>query len=396
MDSPPARGSTVGKPIRCKAAVCRKAGEPVAIEEVTVDPPRVGEARIRVICTSVCNTDVGFWRMTDSPGGNFPIILGHEGFGVVESVGEDVDDLNPGDRVIPIFLPDCGDQCPDCRSKKSNLCSSLTFKISPWMPRDGTSRFKDLDGNSIHHFLSVSSFSEYTVVDVVHLTKVEDSPLDVANRACLLTCGISAGIGATWRAAEVDEGSTVAIFGLGTIGMAVAEGARLRGAARIIGIDTNPERFEIRKKFGITEFVNPGSYGDKPVSQVIREMTDGGGGADYCFECAGSPFLMEQAYASARKGWGKTVVLGVGGEGSEMKIKCMEVLQSGKMLTGALFGGLKPKSDIPVLLKRYMDKELDLDKFVMKEMELKDINKAFDLLLQGNCLRCVIWLNKGE
>ncbi|CAN1255740.1 Alcohol dehydrogenase-like 7 [Linum perenne] len=337
MDSPPARGSTVGKPIRCKAAVCRKAGEPVAIEEVTVDPPRVGEARIRVICTSVCNTDVGFWRMTDSPGGNFPIILGHEGFGVVESVGEDVDDLNPGDRVIPIFLPDCGDQCPDCRSKKSNLCSSLTFKISPWMPRDGTSRFKDLDGNSIHHFLSVSSFSEYTVVDVVHLTKVEDSPLDVANRACLLTCGISAGIGATWRAAEVDEGSTVAIFGLGTIGMAVAEGARLRGAARIIGIDTNPERFEIRKKFGITEFVNPGSYGDKPVSQVIREMTDGGGGADYCFECAGSPFLMEQAYAS-------------------MKIKCMEVLQSGKMLTGALFGGLKPKSDIPVLLKRYMDK----------------------------------------
>ncbi|CAN1745291.1 Alcohol dehydrogenase-like 7, partial [Linum perenne] len=280
---------------------------------------------------------------------------------VVESVGEDVDDLNPGDRVIPIFLPDCGDQCPDCRSKKSNLCSR--------MPRDGTSRFKDLDGNSIHHFLSVSSFSEYTVVD---------------------------GIGATWRAAEVDEGSTVAIFGLGTIGMAVAEGARLRGAARIIGIDTNPERFEIRKKFGITEFVNPGSYGDKPVSQVIREMTDGGGGADYCFECAGSPFLMEQAYASARKGWGKTVVLGVGGEGSEMKIKCMEVLQSGKMLTGALFGGLKPKSDIPVLLKRYMDKELDLDKFVMKEMELKDINKAFDLLLQGNCLRCVIWLNKGE
>ncbi|CAN0909882.1 Alcohol dehydrogenase-like 7 [Linum grandiflorum] len=346
MDSSAARGSTAGKPIRCKvifsclriiAAVCRKAGEPLAIEEVMVDPPRIGEARIRIICTSVCNTDVSFWRMKDSPGGNFPIILGHEGFGVVESVGEGVEELKQGDRVIPIFLPDCGDQCEDCRSSKSNLCSKLPFKISPWMPRDDTSRFRDLEGNVIHHFLSVSSLSEYTVVDVTHLTKVDDSSLAVANRACLLTCGISAG-----------------------------------------------------KKFGLTEFVNPTSDKNKPLSQVIKEMTDGGG-ADYCFECAGSPVLMEQAYASARKGWGKTVVLGVGGEGSEMKLKCMEVLQSGKTLTGALFGGLKPKSDIPVLLKRYMDKELELDKFVMEEMELKDINKAFDLLLQGNCLRCVIW-----
>ncbi|CAI0377396.1 unnamed protein product, partial [Linum tenue] len=342
------------------AAVCRKAGEPLAIEEINVDPPRAREARIRVICTSICNTDVSFWRMTSSPGGFFPRILGHEAVGVVESVGEGVTELKTGDTVVPVFLPDCGGECADCRSENSNLCSK-------GMPRDGTSRFADLRGNVIHNFLSVSGFSEYTV---------------------------ELGVGAAWRKANVQKGSTVAIFGLGSIGLAVAEGARLCGAGRVIGIDAYPEKLEMAKKFGVTEFVNPVDCGDKSLSQVINEMT--GGGADSCFECAGSPSLMEQAYASCRKGWGKTIVLGVGGEGSEMKLKCMDVLQSGRTLTGALFGGLKPKTHIPILLQRYIHKELELDKFVTHEMEFEDINKAFDLLVEGKCLRCVIWLYRPD
>ncbi|CAI0377398.1 unnamed protein product [Linum tenue] len=390
MESP--NPSTAGKPIRCKAAVCRKAGEPLAIEEINVDPPRAREARIRVICTSICNTDVSFWRMTSSPGGFFPRILGHEAVGVVESVGEGVTELKTGDTVVPVFLPDCGGECADCRSENSNLCSKLPFKLSPGMPRDGTSRFADLRGNVIHNFLSVSGFSEYTVVDVAHLTKVDSSA--PPERACLLNCGIAAGVGAAWRKANVQKGSTVAIFGLGSIGLAVAEGARLCGAGRVIGIDAYPEKLEMAKKFGVTEFVNPVDCGDKSLSQVINEMT--GGGADSCFECAGSPSLMEQAYASCRKGWGKTIVLGVGGEGSEMKLKCMDVLQSGRTLTGALFGGLKPKTHIPILLQRYIHKELELDKFVTHEMEFEDINKAFDLLVEGKCLRCVIWLYRPD
>ncbi|CAN1315375.1 Alcohol dehydrogenase-like 7, partial [Linum perenne] len=352
MDSQ--KPSTVGKPIRCKAAVCRVAGEPLVMEEITVATPRAHEARIRIVCTSLCHSDITFWKMKEFPGIT-PRILGHEAIGIVESVGEKVIKLEVGDTVIPVFLSDCA-ECSDCRSKKSNLCTK---------PRDGTSRFTDLDGNIIHHFLSVSSFSEYTVVD---------------------------GVGAAWRTADVEEGSTVAIFGLGSIGLAVAEGARIRGAGRIIGVDMKPDKFEIGKEFGITEFVNPADCGDKSLSQVINEIT--AGGADYCFECVGLPSLMEEAYACCRKGWGKTIVLGVARPMSEIKLQCFEVLHSGKILTGSLFGGLKPKSDIPILLKHYMNKELELDKFVTHEMDFKDINTAFDLLIKGESLRCVMWMNR--
>ncbi|KAM7255820.1 hypothetical protein ACFE04_011561 [Oxalis oulophora] len=286
-------------------------------------------------------------------------------------------------------MPDCGD-CADCKSTKSNLCSKFPFKVSPWMPRDGTSRFTDLNGEVIHHFLSVSSFTEYTVVDVSNLVKVD--PAIPPNRACLFSCGISTGVGAAWKTAKVDAGSTVAIFGLGSIGLAVAEGARLCGATRIIGVDVNVEKFEIGKKFGVTDFVNSNECGDKTVSQVINEMT--GGGADYCFECVGLASLVQEAYASSRKGWGKTVVLGVQRPGSEISLKSSEVLNSGKTLTGVLFGGLKPKSDVPVLIERYMNKELQLDQFVTHEVKFEEINKAFDLLITGKSLRCVMWMDK--
>ncbi|KAL2468165.1 Alcohol dehydrogenase-like 7 [Forsythia ovata] len=308
---------------------------------------------------------------------------------IVESVGEDVHELSEGDTVIPIFLPDCA-ECADCTSKKSNLCSKIPFEVSPWLPRDGTSRFTDLKGETLYHFLFVSSFSEYTVVDTANVTKVD--PAIPPNRACLLSCGVSTGVGAAWRTANVEAGSTVVIFGLGAIGLAVAEGARLCGAKKIIGVDINAEKFETGKKFGVTDFVDSRSCGDKPVRQVINEMTNGG--ADYCFECVGMASLVEDAYACCRKGWGKTVVLGVDKPGAELRFRSFDVLHLGKTLMGSLFGGLKPKSDISTLVKRYMNKELQLDEFVTHEVGFEDINKAFDLLVEGKSLRCVIWMDK--
>ncbi|CAK8566837.1 unnamed protein product [Lathyrus sativus] len=377
-----------GQPIRCKAAVARKPGEPLVIEEIIVAPPMPHEVRIRILCTSLCHSDFTFWKMQESPG-IFPRILGHEAAGVVESVGKDVTEVTKGDVVIPIFLPDCG-ECKDCKSTKSNRCTNFPFTVSPWMPRHESTRFTDLNGEIIYHFMFVSSFSEYTVVDIANVTKIDSQiPPD---RACLLSCGVSTGVGAAWRTAGVEPGSTVAIFGLGSVGLAVAEGARLCGATRIIGVDVIPEKFEIGKKFGLTDFVHGEESGNKPVSQVIIEMTDGG--ADYCFECVGMTSLVHEAYASCRKGWGKTIVLGVDKPEARLSFSSSEVLHDGKSLMGSLYGGLKPKSHVPILLKRYMDKELQLDEFVTHEVEFKDINKAFDLLSKGQCLRCVIWMEK--
>ncbi|XP_042047276.1 alcohol dehydrogenase-like 7 isoform X3 [Salvia splendens] len=307
---------------------------------------------------------------------------------VVESVGEGVTEVVEGDTVIPIFMSDCA-ECRDCKSKKSNLCTKYPFKIDPWM-HDGSSRFRDLNGETIHHFMFVSSFSEYTVVHLANVIKVD--PTIPPNRACLLSCGVSTGVGAAWKSASVEKGSTVAIFGLGSIGLAVAEGARLCGAARIIGVDVNPEKFEPSKKFGVTDFIDSTSCGDKSVSQMINEMTDGG--ADYCFECVGRSSLVEEAYACCRQGWGKTIMLGVDRPDAMLQFRSVELLVNGKTISGSLFGGLKPKSDIPILVKKYMDKELELDKFVTHEVGFEEINKAFDLLHQGKSLRCVIWMDK--
>lgn len=381
---------TAGKPIRCRAAVARKAGEPLVIEEVMVSPPRFHEVRIRIICTCLCYSDITFWKLQE-PHGCFPRIFGHEAVGVVESIGEGVDEelFAEGDTVIPTFLADCG-ECEDCKSSKSNQCSKFAFQMTPWMHReDGTSRFTDINGNTLFHFAYVSSFSQYTVVDITHVTKIDaEMP---PSKACLLSCGVSTGVGAAWKAADVQPGSTVAIFGLGVIGLGVAEGARIRGAKKIIGVDLNPEKFEIGKKFGVTDFVNSSSCGSKSVSEVIIEMS--GGGADYCFECVGLPSLMQEAFACCRRGWGKTIVLGVEQPGLQMNLSSLVIGHSGKTLMGTLFGSLKPKTDIPILAKSYMNKELQLDGFVTHEMRLEDINNAFELLIGGKSLRCVIWMD---
>ncbi|XP_074263837.1 alcohol dehydrogenase-like 7 isoform X2 [Silene latifolia] len=377
--------TTVGKPIHCKAAVAREAGKPLVIEEVVVAPPKAHEVRVKIICTCLCHTDITLWKLKEPPG-YFPRILGHEVAGIVESVGEGVDEFKEGDFVVPVFLANCG-ECIDCKSKRSNLCETLPFKLSSYMPRDETSRFTDMKGEALYHCMHVSSFSQYTVVDVAHVAKI--NPAIQPDRACLLSCGISTGVGAAWKAAKVEAGSTVAIFGLGVIGLAVAEGARLCGAKRIIGIDVNHAKFDTGKKFGVTDFVNPQNTGTKSVSEVVNEMT--GGGADYCFECVGMSSLVQEAYACCRKGWGKTVILGVDKPKSEINISFHDVLHNGKTLTGALFGGLKAKSDVPTLVNWYLDK---LDEFVTHEMKIEDVNEAFELLFEGKCLRCVLWMDE--
>ncbi|KAK6130679.1 hypothetical protein DH2020_035581 [Rehmannia glutinosa] len=376
-----------GKPIRCKAAVARKAGEPLIIEEIEVFPPKAWEVRIKILCTSLCHTDVTIWKLTDGPAAYFPRIFGHEAAGIVESVGEHVDEVKAGDFVIPVFQRNCG-ECKDCLSQKGNACTKFPVEFFGGMPRDGTTRFVDSDGRPIHHFFSVSSFSQYTVVDIAHVVKMSRNvPVD---KACLLSCGVTTGIGAVCKIAQVEEGSTVAIFGLGAVGLAVAEGARLQGASRIIGVDINPEKFEIGKKFGVTDFINPTSCTEKSVSEVIKEMS--GGGADYCFECIGLASLMQDAFSSSRPGCGKTVVVGVEMHGTPLSINTYELLR-GRSILGCLFGGFKPKLDIPILAKRYLDKELNLDEFISDEVKLDEINRAFDMLHRGKNLRCIIWMD---
>ncbi|CAM0871803.1 unnamed protein product [Alopecurus aequalis] len=377
-------------PIRCKAAVCRANGAPLVIEEISVDPPKAFEVRIKIICTSLCHTDLTFWRVKEDfvipP--VFPRILGHEAYGVVESIGEHVEEFATGDTVVPTFLGQCN-TCSSCASEGNNMCSSVPFAVGPGMRRDGTTRFRDAQGAPIHDFLAVSSFSQYTVVDVNQVVKVHpDVP---PNLACLLGCGPGTGVGAAWRLAKVEPGSSVAIFGLGAVGLAVAQGAKMCGATKIIGVDLNPDKQEVGKMFGVTDFVNPSELGEIPVTEVISKMTDGG--ADYCFECIGAASVMLDAFRSTKQGKGKTVILGVEKESKPICLPSIEFL-FGKCVIGSLFGGIKPKTDIPILAEKCMNKELELEKLITHEVGLQDINTAFDLLVQGKSLRCIIWMDQ--
>ncbi|XP_037423183.1 alcohol dehydrogenase-like 2 [Triticum dicoccoides] len=383
---------SLAAPIRCKAAVSRAKGAPLVIEDIVVDPPKAYEIRMKVLCTSLCHTDITFWRgKEDFPlPPVFPRILGHEAYGVVESVGERVEGFAAGDTVVPTFLGQC-DSCGGCASAGSNMCSALPFVVGPGMRRDGTTRFRDSQGEPLHDFLAVSSFSQYTVVAVNQVVKVD--PAVPPKLACLLGCGAGTGVGAAWRLAKVQPGSSVVIFGLGAVGLSVAQGAKMCGAAKIIGVDLNPDKEELGKKFGVTDFVNPSKLGESPLSQVIIEMT--GGGADYCFECIGAASVMTEAFRSAKQGNGKTVILGLEKDGKPISLPSIEFL-FGKCVMGSLFGGMKPKTDIPILAEKCMNKELELEKLITHEVGLQEINTAFDLLLQGKSLRCIIWMDKLE
>ncbi|XP_028088572.1 alcohol dehydrogenase-like [Camellia sinensis] len=369
-----------GDAIRCKAAVARKAGKPLVIEEVEVAPPQKMEARVKILFSSLCHTDVYFW---EAKGQNpiFPRILGHEAGGIVESVGEGVTDLAPGDHVLPVFTGECK-ECAHCKSKESNLCDLLRINTDRGvMIHDQKSRFS-INGKEIFHFLGTSTFSQYTVVHVGCLAKID--PLAPLDKVCVLSCGISTGFGATVNVAKPKKGSTVAVFGLGAVGLAAAEGARVSGASRIIGVDLNSNRSERAKKFGVTEFVNPKDY-DKPVQEVISEMTKGG--VDRSVECTGSTEAMTSAFECVHDGWGVAVLVEIPHKDAVFKTYKP---RSERTLKSTFFGNYKPRSDIPSVVKKYMNKELKLEKFITRQFPFSEINKAFEYMKKGECIRCVI------
>ncbi|CAH8258427.1 unnamed protein product [Arabidopsis lyrata] len=374
--------STTGQIIRCKAAVAWEAGKPLVMEEVEVAPPQKHEVRIKILFTSLCHTDVYFWEAKGQTP-LFPRIFGHEAGGIVESVGEGVTDLQPGDHVLPIFTGECGD-CPHCHSEESNMCDLLRINTERGgMIHDGESRFS-INGKPIHHFLGTSTFSEYTVVHSGQVAKINpDAPLD---KVCIVSCGLSTGLGATLNVAKPKKGQSVAIFGLGAVGLAAAEGARIAGASRIIGVDLNSQRFDQAKEFGVTEFVNPRDH-DKPVQQVIAEMTNGG--VDRSVECTGSVQAMIQAFECVHDGWGVAVLVGVPSKDDAFKTHPMNFLNE-RTLKGTFFGNYKPKTDIPGVVEKYMNKELELEKFITHTLPFSEINKAFDYMLKGESIRCII------
>jgi len=374
--------STAGKVIKCKAAVAWEAGKPLVIEEVEVAPPQAMEVRIKILYTSLCHTDVYFW---EAKGQNpvFPRIFGHEAGGIVESVGEGVTELAPGDHVLPVFTGECK-ECAHCKSEESNMCDLLRINTDRGvMIGDGQSRFS-INGKPIFHFVGTSTFSEYTVIHVGCVAKINpEAPLD---KVCLLSCGISTGLGATLNVAKPPKGSSVAIFGLGAVGLAAAEGARLSGASRIIGVDLNPNRFELARKFGCTEFINPMEY-TKPVQEVLAEMTNGG--VDRSVECTGNINAMIQAFECVHDGWGVAVLVGVPNKDAEFKTHPVNFLNE-RTLKGTFFGNYKPRTDIPSVVEKYMTGELELEKFITHTVSFSEINTAFDLMLKGEGLRCII------
>lgn len=374
---------TAGQVIRCKAAVAWEAGKPLVIEEVDVAPPQKMEVRMKILYTSLCHTDVYFWEAKGQTP-LFPRIFGHEAGGIVESVGEGVTHVQPGDHVLPVFTGECG-ECRHCHSEESNMCDLLRINTDRGvMIEDGKTRFTTKDGKPIYHFVGTSTFSEYTVVHAGCVAKI--NPLAPLDKVCVLSCGISTGLGATLNVAKPPKGSTVAIFGLGAVGLAAAEGARLAGAARIIGIDLNPKRFEDAKKFGVTEFVNPKDH-SKPVQEVIAEMTNGG--VDRSVECTGNVNAMISAFECVHDGWGVAVLVGVPNKGDSFKTSPMNLLNE-RTLKGTFFGNYKPRSDLPSVVDKYMNKELELEKFITHQISFSEINTAFDLMLKGESLRCMI------
>ncbi|KAL6842136.1 hypothetical protein ACP4OV_028115 [Aristida adscensionis] len=386
-------GGTRGKPIKCKAAVAWGPGEALSMEEVEVAPPGRLEVRVRVLFTSICHTDLSAWKGENELQRKYPRILGHEAAGVVESVGEGVEDLVPGDHVIPIFTGECG-ECYYCESSKTNLCG--TYRINPFratMVSDNGTRFSVVDRSTgerqpVYHFINTSTFTEYTVLDAACAVKI--NPKAPLEKMSLFSCCISTGLGAAWNTANVSKGSTVAIFGLGAVGLAVAEGARLRGAARIIGVDINSEKFTKGREMGVTDFINSKTC-DKPVHEVIREMVDGG--VDYSFECTGINAILREAFVSTHDGWGLTVVLGIHATPKMLPLHPMELFD-GRRITGCIFGDFKGKSQLPDLVDKCMNGEVNInfDGFITHRMPFSDIKNAFQLLEEGKSLRCLLQL----
>jgi S-(hydroxymethyl)glutathione dehydrogenase/alcohol dehydrogenase len=367
--------------ITCKAAVAWEAGQPLSIEEVQVAPPQKGEVRIKIIATGVCHTDA-YTLSGDDPEGKFPCILGHEGGGIVEAVGEGVESLSVDDHVIPLYTPECG-ECKFCQSGKTNLCQKIRTTQGQDLMPDGTSRFSK-NGETLFHYMGCSTFAEYTVLPEISLAKINpEAPLE---EVCLLGCGVTTGMGAVLNTASVEEGATVAIFGLGGIGLSAVIGAVMAKASRIIAIDINTSKFDLAKQLGATDVVNPSDY-DKPIQDVIVEMTDGG--VDYSFECIGNVNVMRSALECCHKGWGESVIIGVAGAGQEISTRPFQLV-TGRVWRGTAFGGVKGRSQLPDIVEQCLAGEIPLKEFVTHKMPLGEINEAFDLMHEGKSIRSVV------
>ena len=360
--------------IKSRAAVAFGPGQPLQVVEIDVAPPKAGEVLVRIVASGVCHTDA-FTLSGDDPEGIFPAVLGHEGGGIVEAVGEGVPSLEVGDHVIPLYTAECR-TCKYCTSGKTNLCQSVRETQGKGLMPDGTTRFS-YKGEPIYHYMGTSTFSEYTVVAEVSLAKVpKDAPLE---KICLLGCGVTTGIGAVLNTAKVEEGATVAIFGLGGIGLAAIIGAKMAKASRIIAIDINPDKFAIARELGATDCVNPKDH-DQPIQDVIIAMTDGG--VDYSFECVGNVQLMRAALECSHKGWGESVIIGVAGAGQEISTRPFQLV-TGRVWRGSAFGGVKGRTELPGYVAKSQSGEIPLDTFITHTMGLDDINSAFDLMHEG-------------
>ena len=367
--------------MKARAAVAWAPKQPLSIEEIDVEGPREGEVLLKVVASGVCHTDA-FTLSGEDPEGAFPCVLGHEGGCEVVECGPGVKDLKPGDHVIPLYIPECG-HCEYCKSTRTNLCQSIASTVwTGYMP-DGTRRFSQ-NGKAIYHYMGCSTFAEYTVVPEIALAKINPAaPLD---KVCLLGCGVTTGIGAVLNTAQVEAGATVAVFGLGGIGLSVIQGAVMAKAGRIIAIDVNPDKFEMAKALGATDFVNPKEL-SVDVTEAIVEMTSGG--VDYSFECIGNVAVMRDALECCHMGWGVSTIIGVAGAGQEICTRPFQLV-TGRTWKGTAFGGVKGRSELPGYVENYMNGKIELDSMVTHSMPLDDINTAFDLMHEGKSIRSVI------
>ena len=363
-----------------KAAVAHAAGQPLTVETVQLEGPRAGEVLVEVKATGICHTDA-FTLSGADPEGLFPAILGHEGAGVVVEVGPEVHSVRPGDHVIPLYTPECR-QCKFCTSGKTNLCQAIRATQGQGLMPDGSSRFS-IGGDMVHHYMGTSTFANYTVLPEIAVARIRpDAPFD---KVCYIGCGVTTGIGAVINTARVEPGSTVAVFGLGGIGLNVIQGCRLVGADRIVGVDLNPDRRALAEKFGMTDFINPNEVDD--VVAAIVDLTDGG--VDYSFECIGNVHVMRQALECCHKGWGESVIIGVAGAGEEIATRPFQLV-TGRVWRGSAFGGAKGRTDVPKIVDWYMDGKINIDDLITHTMGLDEINTAFDLMHEGRSIRSVV------
>ncbi|MBQ0821360.1 S-(hydroxymethyl)glutathione dehydrogenase/class III alcohol dehydrogenase [Microvirga terrae] len=365
-----------------RAAVAWEAGKPLTVETIRLEGPKAGEVLVEVMATGVCHTDAYTLSGLDSEG-KFPAILGHEGAGIVREVGPGVTTLKVGDHVIPLYTPECRN-CKSCLSRRTNLCTAIRATQGQGVMPDGTSRFR-CDGETVFHYMGCSTFANFTVLPEIALAKVrEDAPFD---KICYIGCGVTTGIGAVIYTAKVWPGANVVVFGLGGIGLNVIQGARMVGADRIIGVDINPAKAEMAKKFGMTDFVNPKEVGNDKVVQAIVDLT--GGGADFSFDATGNTDVMRQALECCHRGWGESIIIGVAEAGKEIATRPFQLV-TGRVWKGTAFGGARGRTDVPKIVDWYMEGKINIDDLITHTMPLEEINTAFDLMHEGKSIRSVI------